>query len=248
MNERLSQLLTELNRTGFLRLDDAAARLGVTTMTIRRDFRLLEADGYIFQVKNGAIPRQKLPEMRYDASRPSSKHKLARELAGVLSPRDVVLLSAGTTALACAQVLAALNAELSVLTYSLPVASALFQSRCHVILMGGELRSNSLDLLGPLTEANLRQYHVNYLVTGCDGADAETGFFTTDLNLANLERISATIADHVVVVTESAKFKRKSMVRFLELDNTDLLITDRNLRELDRQLLSRRPNLTLKLV
>ncbi len=247
MNERLSQILTELNRSGFLKIAEAAQHFGVTPMTIRRDFRMLEQNGYVFQVKNGAIPRQKLPEMHYDASRPSMKHRLARELADILSPRDVILLSAGTTTLACAQVLAALNAELTVLTYSLPVASALFQSRSQVILLGGELRSNSLDLLGPLTETNLRQYHVNYLISGCDGADADAGFFTTDLNLANLERISAEIADHVIVVTESTKFRRKSMVKFLDVAEADILVTDRGLRELDRQLLGRH-ELDLRLV
>lgn len=248
MSDRLSQIVTLLNERGFLSISETAEFFQVTTMTVRRDLKKLEDSGYIYQVKNGAIPRPRLAIGQYNSEQPTVKHLLARELIKILSPRDVILLSAGSTALACAQVLAAVNAELTVLTYSLPIASALFQSRCHVILLGGELRNNSQDILGPLTEENLKNYHVNYLITGCDGADSETGFFTTDLNLANLEKISVGIADQVVVVTESKKFKQKSLVRFLALDDTDILITDKRLNTVDQQQLLRHQSLRTVLI
>jgi DeoR family transcriptional regulator of aga operon len=109
------------------------------------------------------------------------------------------------------------------------VASALFRRRCKVILLGGELRTKSMDLVGPVAEKTLEEYHVDYLVSGCDGAFADYGFYTSDMSLSKLEQKTISIADRTAVITESAKFGKRSLTRFAPLDDIDLLVTDTGL-------------------
>ena len=59
-----------------------------------------------------------------------------------------------------------------------------------------------------------------------DFANPETGFYTSDLSVSNLERESVKIADHVAVVTQSAKFGMKALVKFADFSDIDLLVTD----------------------
>ena len=122
---------------------------------------------------------------------------------------------------------------MTVVTNSLSVASTLFRSCCKVILLGGELRTNSLDLVGPISEKNIEEYHVDWLISGCDGAFSDYGFYTSDISLSNLEKKSIGIADHVAVIADSTKFGRKALTRFAALKDIDLLVTDNGLSDDD---------------
>ena len=52
-----------------------------------------------------------------------------------------------------------------------------------------------------------------------------------DLHEANLERESVKIADHVAVVTESAKFGLKALAKFADFSEIEVLATDRQMDE-----------------
>ncbi len=240
MNQRQQELLDRLNRTGKILIEEEAEHFSVAPMTIRRDLRFLEKNGLAVQTKNGAIPKPKIYAAPLNMAEDSAiKRKIATKLLEMIEPLSTVMLSTGTTTLTLARLLAQQNLPLTIITNSIPIASALFQTRIKVILIGGELRTTSLDLVGPAAEKYLSEYHIDLLVTGCDGADAEEGFYTSDLNLANLEKMSAKVSDKVIVITESRKFGKKALVKFAEIGDVDAIITDNRLKTIDRELLNR---------
>ena len=236
MYNRQRKILDMLQK-GKLEIKAAAVQLGVTEMTIRRDLRALEKQELVLQVKGGAI----LPPARYEPEQNDDelmdlKFAIAEALYMQIMPCNAIFLSTGSTSLAFAKTLVRKKtSSLTVITNSLPIASTLFRSRCKVILLGGELRSNSLDLVGHIGEKNIAEFHVDWLISGCDGAFSNFGFYTSDNSLANLEKMSIKIADHVAVITASSKFGRRSLSRFASLDDVDLLVTDDNLQKSDRE-------------
>lgn len=241
MNQRQQELLDRLNRNGKILIESEAEHLGVTPMTIRRDLRFLEKNGLAVQTKKGAIPKPKIHVAPLNTAEDSEiKRKIAVKLLEMIEPSSTVMLSTGTTTLTFARLLAQQNFPLTIITNSIPIASALFQTRIKVILTGGELRTTSLDLVGPAAEKYLSEYHINLLVTGCDGADAQHGFYTSDLNLANLEKLSAKVSEKVIIITESRKFGKKSLVKFAEIADIDAIITDDHLKSVDRELIVRK--------
>ena len=227
MHQRQKKILDML-QNGKVEIRSAALELGVTEMTLRRDLKELEERKLVLRVKGGAIPHPARyePETAVTA-RLDRKFAIANALFLRILPADSIFLSTGSTTLAFAKVIARRNVlPMTVITNSLPVASTLFRSCCKVILLGGELRTNSLDLVGPIAERNLEEYHVNWLISGCDGAFSDYGFYTSDVSLSNLEKKSLRIAEHAVIIADSSKFGRRALTRFASLKDIDLLVTD----------------------
>ena len=227
MHQRHKRILDML-QSGGIRIKSAARELGVTEMTLRRDLRELETKKLALLVKGGAIPHP----ARYEPEQTENtlldrKFAIARALFLRILPSETIFISSGSTSLAFAKVVARQNVlPMTVVTNSLSVASTLFQSCCKVILLGGELRTTSLDLVGPISEKNIEEYHVDWLVSGCDGAYSDYGFYTSDVSLSNLEKKSIGIADHVAIIADSTKFGRKALTRFAALKDIELLVTD----------------------
>ena len=228
MENRRQRILTMLNR-GRLDLKSAAEELGVSEMTLRRDLRELESKRLLLQVKGGAVPYNPgfMPKDGvYQVN--EQQMRIAEALLNRILPCQSVFLSAGRTAFAVAKLLMTGRAgRIKVITNSLATAAVLFHSKCQVILPGGELRSNSLDLVVTSAEKTLENYCVDWLISGCDAASVEDdGFYTADVGLANMETSSLGIAQHVAVITESGKFGRRSFVKYASPRDIDLLVTD----------------------
>ena len=231
MHTRQKIIMEMLQRSGRLGVHAAARELGVSEMTVRRDLRALEKEKLLVQVRGGAMPHP----ARYEPEKLLSdlndvKFALAEALYRRIIPCETMFVGTGSTCLAFAKLMARKTLlPGTVITHSLSVASALFRSRCKVILLGGELRTKSMDLVGPVAEKTLEEYHVQWLVSGCDGAFADYGFYTSDVSLSNLEKKTISVADKTAVITESVKFGKRSLTRFAALEDIDLLVTDTGL-------------------
>lgn len=236
MHTRHRKILDMLQR-GKIEIKSAAKIFDVTEMTIRRDLRILEEQKLLIQVRGGAVlsPARYEPENQNDNSM-DVKFAIAEALYMEIMPCNAIFLSTGTTSLAFAKTLVKKNVStLTVITNSLPIASALFRSRCKVILLGGELRSTSLDLVGHIGERNIEEFHVDWLISGCDGAFSDLGFYTSDSSLASLEKMSMKIADHAAIITQSSKFGKRALSRFASLNDIDLVVSDSKLKNDDIQ-------------
>lgn len=228
MYTRQKLIMEMLQRSGRLEIHAAARELGVSEMTLRRDLRALEQRKLLVLVRGGAMPHP----ARYEPDNVFSelgdaKFALAEALYRRIVPCETMFVGTGSTCLAFAKLMSRQTLlPATVITHSLSVASALFRSRCKVILLGGELRTKSMDLVGPVAEKTLEEYRVEWLVSGCDGAFADYGFYTSDMSLSNLEQRTIAIADRTAIITESAKFGKRSLTRFARLEDIDLLVTD----------------------
>lgn len=240
LNKRQKVLLDKLTRLGQLSLDEEAAAFGVSTMTIRRDIAMFESQGIAVRSQGGAVSRVADPALLLGDSRVTdAQRRIARRTLDLILPGTTVMLSTGTTTLEVARQLAVSGKQLAVVTNSLQIAAALFQTSVQVILTGGSLRANSLDLVGPVAEKNVDEYYIDVLISGCDGAVADEGFFTQDLNLASMERKSVEKSRKVVIVTESAKFNHPSFVKFAESNKIAVVVTDSCLNEADQTTLKK---------
>ena len=239
MNARQQELKNRIDTLGHIDIVTEAKSFAVSEMTIRRDIAFLEKNALAVQVKGGAIPKAKICDNMIDSPAKNAIAARMIELLEQMPEVKTLMLSTGGTTLAFAKLLAQKNLSVTILTNSIPIASALFQTQIKVILTGGELRTTSMDLVGPAAEKYISDYHVDVLLTGCDGADTRQGFYTSDLNLASYEKLSVKISDKVFILAESTKFKQKALAKFADLEEIDSLITDNNLKAIDREILSR---------
>ena len=232
MHARHRKIL-EMLETDRLYISSAAAELGVSEMTLRRDLRELEEQKLVMMVKGGAImhPACYEPEKSPMMLTPE-KFALAEALYDEIMPAEKIFIGSGFTALAFAKLLSRRRSgRMTIVTNSLSAAASLFRARHKVILLGGELRDNSLELVGSLAERNLADFDMDWMIAGCDSASSEVGFCTRDVNLARLKQRLLGCSGHAAIITESSKFRLDATKEFAFAApyQVDLLVTDTGL-------------------
>lgn len=230
MNSRQKKLLEKLRKGIELSITEEAGNFGTSEMTIRRDFQFLQDEGLALRTHGGAVIRDTADNELTNISNASDAQKrIAKMTLKLIKPNATIMLSAGTTTLQVAREIAKSGMRISIVTNSLPIAAVLFKTDVKVLLTGGELRKNSMDLVGPVTEKNLGEFYIDTLISGCDGADPQEGFFTSDMNLAEMEKKSVQISEKVIIITESHKFLKRSFVKFALPEEVSIVVTDRSL-------------------
>src|ERR1700761_2207943 len=105
-HQRQVRILTELRRTGAVRVSDLTELLGVSDMTIRRDLDHLVESGLARKVHGGAVlAGQVAYEPGFAAKsqlEQAAKHAIAAHAASLIQPGAAIALSAGTTTWAMA--------------------------------------------------------------------------------------------------------------------------------------------------
>lgn len=210
---------------------EAAVRLGVSEMTIRRDLQVLEESGVAVRAYGGAVAAQRISfEFAFDQRRQRNtdeKRRIGAAAAGLIGPGETAFLDTGTTTLEVARVLAERSEPCGVVTCSLVVASILW-GREHVdlTLLGGRVRHRSPDLGGAGTEMMLERLTADVAVLGADGVDPERGCFAQDIDFARIPELMARNAGRTIVAADSAKLGRTSGARYLTTDGLGTLVTD----------------------
>jgi DeoR/GlpR family transcriptional regulator of sugar metabolism len=230
MNIRQSKILELIEKNKRISISEIRDMFAVSEMTVRRDLALLEKNGLVTRVHGGVLAGQKLFfEQSFnekEKEKVEEKRAIAEKALEMIRVGENIILDTGTTTLYIAKELVKSSFTVTVATTSLAVASILFNSHHDVLIFGGFLRREIPDLIGPLTEKNLLDFHADTLFMGCDGLVAEEGFYTSDLNISRIEETMVTRADRVIVVTDSSKFGHRSFVRYADTDRIHTIITD----------------------
>jgi DeoR/GlpR family transcriptional regulator of sugar metabolism len=233
------QAIAELLRTSErLQIREIAERFGVSEMTARRDMQALEQQGFLVRTYGGGAVYKRQTSLEHLLPQtPASPQKVAigRLAAGLVQSGQTVMVDTGTTALEVARFMPD-DPSITIATTSLGVALELSPTRLNLLLLGGFLRKEYPSLYGPLTEHNLNILHVDMLFIGCKGADPD-GFYASEMSLFSQIQSMMRIADHIVVVSESRKFGRKSFVRYARQAEIHTLVTDADLPAQERQAL-----------
>ncbi|MBD7994019.1 DeoR/GlpR transcriptional regulator [Arthrobacter sp. Sa2CUA1] len=233
--QRQQQIVDRLNANGQVRVNELAAALGVSDMTIRRDLTELEARGTLVKVHGGATR-----EAAATSLEPGFAAKLQREavekfsIAGLalsmIRPGMAIALNSGTTTFALAERLSGIQ-DLTVVTNSPRIADVLWQadnSSQSVILTGG-VRTPSDALVGPLALAGLSQLHVDLCFMGVHGFTLEDGFTTPNMLEAQTNQAFMACAAQVAVLADHTKWGITGLSQIAPVSAVDYLLSDAGL-------------------
>jgi DeoR family transcriptional regulator, aga operon transcriptional repressor len=229
--ERLAALVAA---DGFVRVADAAARLGVSEVTVRHDLGRLESDGRLRRVHGGAMaPRGERREARVEATArrdAATKRAIGRAAADLVPDGASILLDVGSTCLAVAEALVARDdlTELVVVTNGLGIALALEPAipRFTVVVTGGTLRPLQHSLVDPIASRTLAELHVDLAIIGCNGV-ADDGT-VTNVNLPEAEVKAAMLASAgtAALVADGSKVGQRHLGRIGGLADFTTMVTD----------------------
>jgi DeoR family transcriptional regulator, fructose operon transcriptional repressor len=244
--ERQQAIADLVTRNHRVSVSAAAETFGVTTETVRRDLALLERQGLVHRVHGGAVPagtlttvEPGLPER--DLAATDQKNRIARAALDLLpASGGSLLLDAGTTTQRLAAILPR-ESMFTVVTNAATIVTTLVSGAqppgVDVRLLGGRIRSASLAGVGPQTLEALAQIRVDVAFIGTNGISLVHGLSTPDHDEAAVKSAMVTAGRRVVVLTDSRKFGRESLVRFARLDQIDAVVTDDGISDDDAQAL-----------
>ncbi len=229
-DQRLEKIRDELSKQQEVSIEKLAVEFGVTIMTIHRDFDFLESQNEIIKTHGGATMAKRLTFEFAFRGQQNMHHQSKKAIAIAASKEvkdgDSIMLDTGTTTLEIARGLKG-KKNITIITTSLAIVSELqFEEDIQVVFLGGYLRSGSPDMHGPLTEDNIEKFRADIAFIGADGVDCDADTFTDNLEVSSLSRRMAKNSSKVIVVSDSSKMGRESMVKVLSPHDYDMIITD----------------------
>lgn len=239
-HERLGAVLELIARRRTLRVEDVVEHFGVSAATVRRDLDDLAAQQLITRTRGGAVAHTvayDLP-LRYKTARQSGeKHRIAAAAAELAEAGSVVGLNGGTTNTEVARSLAtradlvdgtspALT-SLTVVTNALNIANELtVRPHLKVVVVGGVLRPQSFELIGPFARHVLDGMTIDVTYLGVDAISPEHGAATANEGEAQINNTMVERSRKVVVVADSSKLGQRAFCTICPADRADVLITD----------------------
>jgi len=230
---RHARIVDMLRANGAVSVTQAAADLGVSDMTLRRDLLELEGEGKLMRVHGGAVAvstsraAANSEEPSFDsrlAQQHEAKLRIASVAASLVAHYRSLAIDVGTTTFMMSQVMRP-SANRKVFTTSLRVAIELAASRCEVFLAGGRVRGGELALGGPAAVAQFGALWFDAAVIGASGLTAE-GLFDYSIEDTELKRIYIERASVKIALCDSSKAQRPSLVKVCALNEISILITD----------------------
>lgn len=231
---RREAILRELGERGIVQITPMASALGVSAMTLRRDLEEMERDGLLARIRGGAIRPPTWQPVVVDIEEPEFQRRMGRALAakeaiaavaaGLVAEARTLALDVGTTTLCLARRLAGLR-QTKVFTNNLRIAQALADAAPEVYLAGGRVRPVEQAVGGPTAVAQFAELWFDFAVIGVSGITTE-GFYDYSYEDADLKRIYFTRAARRIVLADSGKFNRRSLVEVGRLAEATDLVTE----------------------
>ncbi len=215
--ERIAELAALVDQVGVLRLRDAAARLGVSEMTIRRDIgsdggALNCLGGYIIPTQDGANG-----DYVFDFEKDShagAKAQACAAAAALIEPYDTVFIDCGTTMPHLAHRIPQ-NQHITVVCYALNIAEILSQrGDVRLIVLGGLYHPEAASFSGDEGIDVLKRVNINKAFLSAGGVDEQHGVTCSHFHEVPIKQMAMQRAVEKHLVVDKSKYGKVRAARF----------------------------------
>ena len=243
--ERRIKVLERIAADQAVEVSSLAREFGVSEMTIRRDLRRLDRDGFVRRTYGGATTRvvraggtlavTQNARMLHNAQ---EKATIALRAAKLTAGTRVMFIGVGSTVEQFAR-LAAPRPGLLVITPSLVVASMLGTRKVQVIMAGGMVRQDELSCVGPAAVECVQRYNTDLAVIGAAGVSARRGITDLDDAEAGVIRAALERTERIVVLADGSKFGDVALSTVVPIKRVSAIVTDSSADPVELDLIAR---------
>jgi DeoR family deoxyribose operon repressor len=238
---RLDRLADALGVGRSLHLREAAALLGVSAMTVRRDVASSEGR---FHYLGGYIIAEEASSSSLDYflhreafTNIEGKKEACRNALTCIDDKDVIFIDCGTTLPFLAQILPD-NLSLTVICYSINIAEIVCKRpNLKVIMLGGEYHPASASFSSEEAQTMLGTMGINKAFISAGGLHFQNGLSCSNFHEVRLKQIAMTRALSRIVVMDSTKFDKVKAASFAGPSDFDEIATDSGVLEKHRSAL-----------
>lgn len=226
--ERHQKILERVASENAVDFGSLADELGVSSMTIRRDLRILESAGYLKTTRGGAsaqlINSQDILLHPRAVDQTLAKTQIGQYAASLMEKGEVIFLGTGSTTAVFAQFLPN-NLDLTVITPSLAHASLLASRGVEVISTGGVIKTEDLAQTGVITHEVIGRFFATRTIIGSGGVSKEGGLTEFDQVIADINRAMVERCEEVIVLVDPSKGGVTANYRVADIDIVDEFVT-----------------------
>ncbi|HET8726498.1 MAG TPA: DeoR/GlpR family DNA-binding transcription regulator [Alphaproteobacteria bacterium] len=228
-SQRRERILSELKLMPLVRISELAEKFGVSTETVRRDVDALSSQGLVDRAYGGASARPMGVQPTFgerDRTYIEERERIAAKAISLISPGEVLMIDAGSTTTQFARHLAAYGQDLTVLTNSYSVATALGNGGAiRVILCPGDYVHREAGVYGNETVEFLRRFHANKTFIGAGGL-ATDGVMDVNSAACWVKRAMIDQSDECFALVDHSKFGRRLLEVVAPLTALDGIVVD----------------------
>lgn len=221
---------------GQVTVPELVQHFGVSADTIRRDLDQLDLDGRVIRTHGGAMSLSTAPkpDTTMDVRRrlqTEAKEQIGALAATLIENNSVVMINAGTTALAVIRNLQNVTG-VTLATNNLLIPSEVPEPAIRSLyVFGGNVNLTAQATIGPIafsTSPGLDgleiQCDLAIIVVG--GVSVAAGYSTSNLHEAAMMNEMLNRASRVAVLADSTKVGRRLFAQVAELGRADYFVTD----------------------
>lgn len=228
--ERLSIILTILEKDKRVSVEELCALFGISGVTVRNDLRLLSSEGKLIKTYGGALFKEKKTAIGLFDSRNIAMHeekmRIGEKAASLVHDKDVIYLDASVTVMEMIPfILDRIN--LTVVTNSLEIASNLSILSNHTVAMlGGTIFRETFATIWSSPEIITPEVNINTAFIGALGLSTKIGLTDRNINVIQQKRYVISKSHRVIALVDSSKWGQVSFGTFAKLDQINTVITD----------------------
>ncbi len=229
-SERLEKLAVMLAVQSPLKLEVAAAELGVSEMTVRRDVldsggRFTCLGGHVIGAQNDVAGDYVLEqEIDHHAA---AKAKACARAANLVEDDDTIFIDCGTTTPHLAAMIPQ-DLRLTAVCYSLNIADILSRRQnTRLILLGGLFHPEAASFSGDVALQELQRLSINKAFISAGGVDEQRGVTCSHFHEVPVKQaaMARSVQSHLVV--DSSKFDKVRPAFFAQTDAFVSICSDR---------------------
>lgn len=232
MKDRLNKILELLTKENKMEVSLLAEKLSVSQVTIRKDLDALESRGIIKREHGFALLCSMDDINGRIAYHYEEKRKIAQKASEMVQNGDTIMIESGSCCALLADALANTKKDLTIITNSAFIAGYIRgKANFQIVLLGGIYQQDAQVMVGPMVQQCVENFFVDLFFIGTDGYNSRIGFTNRDQMRAQAVRDMARQADNVIVLTESDKFAKNSIVPLNLKTPIKAVITDTNISD-----------------
>lgn len=242
---RRRAILSHLAQVGSDTIIDLGQRYHVSTMTIRRDLKILQTGGYVTMSHGGAIyngdsfQQNETHHIERATIRAAEKRAIGHYIAeNFVDDNDVLFLDSGTTVRAIIPFLVD-KRNLTIASNSTRTIDALYRHlpECTIFSTGGLLSSTAQTFVGPVAERFFEDFFARKAFISGVGFSIQAGLADSQMLDTAVKKCMARSAEATVVVIDSSKIGYTAMVQVLQSQDIQTLVTDDDIADAMKQAL-----------
>ncbi len=236
---RRRAILSHLAQVDADTIIDLGKRFHKSTMTIRRDLKLLQEAGHVTMSHGGAVYNGDVLQERDShhleraTARAQEKRAIGQYVAvNFVDDDDVLFLDSGTTVRAVIPFLTE-KRNLKIVSNSVRTIDALnrYLPECEILCTGGLLSATAESFIGPVAERFFEGFFARKAIISGVGFTIQAGLGDSHVLDTAVKQSMTRSAEATVVVLDSSKIGYMAMAQVLATPDIRTLVTDDGIAE-----------------